>query len=587
MIDTSLCCCCKYEEESSGDEVEDRSAGALSYVGMSAYDVLRRKHNWYHHKLWNVTSGVVVGEVHQTPMTQWKSTSDPPQGNDYWFPEKMSEIVSRTEVWCDVMSLAPPDGLFLTEMKKALAAIADRALQSLKPIIIRMMFGNIVGMPVNCRAVIKALTVDLPADANIQLWVGAWRKGVSWNHAKIIAVDGRYLHTGGHNMWDAHYLQGNPVHDLSLEMEGRCAHDGHMYANEQWLFVEIIQTTCCGAVVNHLPDNVMMPLHSRVTVSEWPDGKAGTFPPRYNKDLVPRYDKPEGSVPVITMGRYGTLLLSKRPSDDAFIAMFGAAKTIIRLALQDLGPVCVPGTKVALPGCVWPKKYMSALGKAIYTKGVDVEIALSNPGSIPAGLGPTEACYGNGWSCVDVAAEIIKTIKTQFPKAEDAKLRQLVAENLRVCFIREAIGNHWEDGKTMGMHAKHFIIDDRCTYIGSQNLYICDLAEWGVVIDDEATTLKIMDEYWRPMWAVSYTGEDVDVQAVMDGLDIDRNPQKPSLMDSITGDTRKMMAAAAQQQAMRPGLPADADYFYDDEDFEIEEIPKMEAEVAGKTEDAK
>jgi hypothetical protein len=53
-------------------------------------------------------------------MTKWKSKTDPPPGNDDWFPEKMqkmSEIVSHTEVWCDVMSLAPPDGLFLVEMQ--------------------------------------------------------------------------------------------------------------------------------------------------------------------------------------------------------------------------------------------------------------------------------------------------------------------------------------------------------------------------------------------------------------------------------------------------------------------------------------
>lgn len=70
----------------------------------------------------------------------------------------------------------------------------------LSQIIVRMMFGNIVGMPTNCSGVLDELTKDLPGDANIRLWVGAWRKGVSWNHAKIIAVDGKYLHTGGHNM---------------------------------------------------------------------------------------------------------------------------------------------------------------------------------------------------------------------------------------------------------------------------------------------------------------------------------------------------------------------------------------------------
>jgi hypothetical protein len=202
-----LFCCAEYENYSDDDEVEDKSASSLSYVGTAAYDVLRKKHNWFHHQLWNVTSGKVIGEAHQTPRTLWKSERDPPEGHDDWFPQKMSEILSRTEQWADVMSLGPPDGLFLEEIKKALAIISDRALTSLKPVILRMMFGNIVGMPLNCNAIIKDLTADLPENANIQLWVGAWRKGVSWNHAKIIAVDGRYLHTGGHNMWDAHYVR--------------------------------------------------------------------------------------------------------------------------------------------------------------------------------------------------------------------------------------------------------------------------------------------------------------------------------------------------------------------------------------------
>ena len=77
-----------------------------------------------------------------------------------------------------------------------------------------------------------------------------------------------------------------------------------------------------------------------------------------------------------------------------------------------------------------------------------------------------------------MAAEIIKTIRTQYPEAADAELRQKVQENLRVCFIKHKAGPKYDNGGTVGMHAKHFIIDDVCTYIGSQNLYICDLAEW-------------------------------------------------------------------------------------------------------------
>jgi phosphatidylserine/phosphatidylglycerophosphate/cardiolipin synthase-like enzyme len=588
-----LCCGAAYGDYSDDDEVEDKSASSLSYVGTAAYDVLRKKHNWFHHQLWNVTSGKIIGEVHQTPKTMWKSERDPPEGHDDWFPQKMGEILSRTEQWADVMSLGPPDGLFLEEFKKALSIIADRSLASLTPVIIRMMFGNIVGMPINCNAIIQDLTADLPENANIQVWVGAWRKGVSWNHAKIIAVDGRYLHTGGHNMWDAHYvrrfhhsrfptllfqvshyhsvtqLKNNPVHDLSLEMEGRVAHDGHMFANDQWLFIEVNQRTCCGAIVNRLPDDMWICMPTRVTVSEYPIGKATVFPPRYEKNKMARYDKPEGSVPIIAMGRYGTLIPFKRPSDEAFLAMFDSAKTIIRMALQDLGPVCIPGTKVTLPGCVWPKAYMSMLGKVIWTKGVDVEIALSNPNSIPGGLTPMDANYGNGWSCVDVASEIIKTIKKQFPEAQDDQLRQKVAQNLRVCFIREQRGNMWEDGMTMGMHAKHFIVDDISYYIGSQNLYICDLAEWGVVVDDANSTKKIMEEYWNPMWEYSHIeGRDVDVQEVMDGLKINRDAEAPHGLDALNlAEKRRLAIAAARHSAVRhrPGESMGQSYLHDEE----------------------
>jgi hypothetical protein len=189
----------KEDDDSSGDEVEDASADDLSYVGSAAYNVLRKHHNHHHHELWNVTKGKIIGELHQTPMDAFSRTdaADPPEGHDDWFPKKMGEILGRTETWCDVMSLAPPDGLFMVEFKKALVQICENHNAFGGPIIIRMMFGNIVGVPVNCTTLMKELTKDLPKDAasKIKLWVGSWRKGVSWNHAKIIAVRIICIHT--------------------------------------------------------------------------------------------------------------------------------------------------------------------------------------------------------------------------------------------------------------------------------------------------------------------------------------------------------------------------------------------------------
>jgi hypothetical protein len=219
--------CTKQYPQADGYEVKDDDAKHLSHVGMAAYEALRSKHGGQHHSLWNVTSGKVVGNIHQTPaLDYWSKSGDPDQGHSDWFPEKMAEIMSRTERWCDVMSLGPPDGLFMEKFQDALAVISKRSIAAQnkqdgnnKCITIRMMFGNIVGMPVNCNKLIQEMTSKLPEKHNIRLWVGAWRKGVSWNHAKIIAVDGRYLHTGGHNMWDKHYCKHNPVHDLSIELE--------------------------------------------------------------------------------------------------------------------------------------------------------------------------------------------------------------------------------------------------------------------------------------------------------------------------------------------------------------------------------
>lgn len=275
-------------------------------------------------------------------------------------------------------------------------------------------------------------------------------------------------------MWDKHYLSDKPVHDLSLEMTGKLTIDGHRFANKQWEFIQYKQDTPCGRFVDKLPDNMILVAKTRVVISEYPEGVATVFAPRYSKSrtISEQPQEPDDDhVPVITMGRYGTIQsYGIRPSDDAFVAMMLSAKTIIRLALQDLGPVCIPKTKRALPGLKWPKNYLRALARVIYEKDVDVEIALSNPNSIPGNLSMTEANYGNGWNCVDVAAEIIKEVQSLHPEADDAKLRDIVARNLRICFIRQARGNKYDDGMTVGMHAKHFIVDDVATYIGSQNL---------------------------------------------------------------------------------------------------------------------
>jgi len=215
---------------------------------------------------------------------------------------------------------------------------------------------------------------------------------------------------------------------------------------------------------------------------------------------------------------------------------------------------------MALPGMKWPVRYLEALGEAILERGVDVEIALSNPGSIPGNLSPTEALYGNGWVCSDVASEIIKTIRDRVKDNDDEDsdgdegLRKIITDNLRLCYIRQDSTNTWADDKTMGMHAKHFIIDDVAYYIGSQNWYVCDLAEWGILVDDANQTRKVLQEYWTPMWDNSFKpGQDCNVDDVMDGLDIDRNGESMFFTEGDGESQRKQLLRNADCQGNDTG----------------------------------
>lgn len=522
------------DEPEGPDDYFDAAGDGLSDIGNAAFQVLKENYWIHRRRCWNVSHGKVVGEARQTPPRDtWGNLAyivdENPETHSDCFPEDVFNMMTKAEQWVDLTSLSAPTGKFCEKITAAIQQLHESGNE----VTIRLLFGNISGMPTNCEGLVQTFTKGLPADdTKIKLWVGAWRKGfTTWNHSKIIAVDGQYLYEGGHNLWDPHYLRTDPVHDISMEAEGQVAVDGHCFANRMWDFVN--KTDADYWAMKAVPDWVPAVVVDRVTVSQWPKAERD-YPPMYTPESSPLQlpDAIEGGdLAMITMGRYGALHTHEEtanPSDAAIVAALGAAQKIIRMSLQDLGPLTipfVPGPK-AIPSGVWPVEYLTAIGLAIWERGVDVEIMVSNPAATPGGLNPLTACYGNGWTTSDVASEIIKALLNQSPEAndEDEKLRGLIKDNLRICTVStEGQGNQWPDEQTQGNHAKFFIIDDKCYYMGSQNLYIANLAEWGILIDNEEQTAKILEEYWNPMWEQSWSEDVTDVDAVMDGLSIDRN----------------------------------------------------------------
>lgn len=184
---------------------------------------------------------------------------------------------------------------------------------------------------------------------------------------------------------------------------------------------------------------------------------------------------------------------------------------------------------------------------AMYEKDATVQIALSNPGSVPGGVSPLTANYGNGWTCNDVASEIIKAIQANVDDADEDKLRSIINDKLFITYLRTTSGQHtWDDGASMGNHAKFFMVDDLCYYIGSQNLYVCNLAEWGLVIDDKEQTDNILSQYWNPLWEQSFQEADMDESTVMEGLGIDRGAGDGD-ESNLTDDERLQLAEARKR----------------------------------------
>jgi len=153
---------------------------------------------------------------------------------------------------------------------------------------------------------------------------------------------------------------------------------------------------------------------------------------------------------------------------------------------------------------------------------------------------------------------IIRAIKDNVEDIEESRLLDMVRRNLRVTMLRTSPEKQWEDGENIGNHAKFFIIDDRAFYIGSQNLYIANLAEWGLLIDDEEETMKVLEEYWKPMWSQSYDQEqwEQEREEVLPGLNVDRSGGNEA---DASDEYRQLAAQALQRNMKAPGARDDSE----------------------------
>jgi murine toxin len=183
------------------------------------------------------------------------------------FERAIVEMVQKTRYRCDVASLNCPD----PDWTKAIMGAIDTALSNnmnrSQPTQFRFLFGQTpttpVGEPWNLidfkAALIRLIrTRSSHWEMMPEIWVGRFYEleaglldalanklfppsiisdvgtKMTWNHSKIIAMDGCEALVGGHNLNMDLFRSYPPVHDVSIVVHGSAAHGSQLYLNQMW-----------------------------------------------------------------------------------------------------------------------------------------------------------------------------------------------------------------------------------------------------------------------------------------------------------------------------------------------------------------
>jgi hypothetical protein len=370
--------------------------------------------------------------------------------------ERMARIIMGAQQRVEIVSLSLPEGRFRTAVRNALAVVGQREA----PPSVRLLFGgatpnglNMLKSPSKALDELSAEIAQIAPAAHLQMQLG-WLSSatLTWNHAKILAADGRVAVVGGHNMYDAYYGD-RPAHDLSLVLRGGAAAAAAAFADSLWQSWSVWSS---GSVPEVLAPEVL--------------GMTGA---RGDGDLRAASD----AVPALVVGRLAAL--GDDASDDALIALIDAAEHSVVMSAQDFyNEVASAWTESVLVG---------ALARAAQ-RGVSVEIVQSPEG-------------GNGdYGMVSPATSWGKFLR-RYEALTGEPVDERLCETMHWATFRYSGVAAWPDGTPTGAHDKFLMVDDAAFYVGSQNPYPAHLIELGTIVFSAERAATVRARFWQPLWA--------------------------------------------------------------------------------------
>ncbi len=432
---------------------------------------------------YNLTAGNALPAdwIVQTPDAWGRSARD--VKSESLLPQRLQAMIAGARHSVDIAALQPsPDGAFLDAMRQGIAELA----RSNREVTLRVLVGTYpLGPDFDARALLQKLAADIEAGhgARLSLHVAGMRSclggescsSFTWNHAKFVAVDGARLFSGGHNFWSQDYFDREPVHDLSLFLDGPAAADATGFANALWDFV------CRRSA-------------SDGTGAAWvfslkPGGEIGND---CLARLVPPPSPARGRLDVLSVARLGAGLTDDfaNHNDLARDLLLGSARKSIYIAQQDIA------FTLGRADPLWPESTLERLADFLLRDAGDLFIVLSNPNA----RAPAGESYSNGVSPETVARKIRDVVLSRGDSRSAVDVDRLLCRRLHVAPLRFGPDASWPENRPFANHSKFFMVDARAFHIGSDNFYPVNLQEFGIMIDDRAAAAQVKRDYWDPLW---------------------------------------------------------------------------------------
>ena len=412
-------------------------------------------------------------EVSATRTSASGSTEKLCVGHSHNLYERMYNLIIQADHLVEITSLDSFDLIgswgnkdngnpFLSAIRNALTYLSKTG----KQIIVKCHFGSIAGGGLqdaneNTQRILEQITRDI-TDSQMTVWVGTYRYSFSsWNHGKIISIDGKKLITGGSNYYQTHYLREDPVHDVSLQVSGGPSITAHRYAQrlwrtacDWWTFPGFNQVHYFVSVSERQPDGTI-DTNTISGLNSCPAAITSMVEDDILDDVPDDRNRPKTGKSVIAAARLANLGESiqggSHTSDIAMLAMMDEAQESIKLSQQDVLPLLLgieAGTAagVITSGYTFTGRITAAsfddtwriiggIAKAI-SRGIDVYMMLSAPCAFsgdsihymqqPVALGisaqykcPLDGTQGDGWDYWEQA--YIAQLNQGYSKWPDAR----------------------------------------------------------------------------------------------------------------------------------------------------------------------